>query len=210
MNHAPSVVLVRHAEGSPPFRYSESVPLAVSHDPGEDAVGLATIIGGNVRQLRKQQGLSLETLARRSHVSRAMLSQIELGRSTPTIAVLWKIAYALEAPISAFLSEYLPVGQHSFATGAEALGCVRPHELEIATDPSEPAGIEARVERVLSFGSTSRVELTGADRDVRRYYEVELSRERIAGLQLAAGQVVRLKPVRVRLFASSQAVEASV
>ncbi|MCC8986402.1 MAG: sulfate ABC transporter ATP-binding protein [Candidatus Contendobacter sp.] len=107
-------------------------------------------------------------------------------------------------------ADHLPVGQHSFATGAEALGCVRPHELEIATDPSEPAGIEARVERVLSFGSTSRVELTGADRDVRRYYEVELSRERIAGLQLAAGQVVRLKPVRVRLFASSQAVEASV
>lgn len=105
MNHALSAGLIRRAEGSPPFRYSESAPLAVSHDPGEDTVGLATIIGGNVRQLRKQQGLSLETLAQRSHVSRAMLSQIELGRSTPTIAVLWKIAYALEAPISAFLSE---------------------------------------------------------------------------------------------------------
>ena len=105
MSHAPSVAMIRRAERSPPFRYSESAPLTVSHDPGEDAVGLATIIGGNVRQLRKQQGLSLEMLARRSHVSRAMLSQIELGRSTPTIAVLWKIAYALEAPISAFLSE---------------------------------------------------------------------------------------------------------
>lgn len=105
MNHAPSIALARRAEYSPPFRYSEVTPLAVSHDPGEDTAGLAAVIGCNLRQLRKQQGLSLETLARLSHVSRAMLSQIELGRSTPTIAVLWKIAYALEAPISAFLSE---------------------------------------------------------------------------------------------------------
>lgn len=105
MNHAPSVALIRRTERSPPFRYPNIAPLAVKSDPGEDPAGLAAVIGGNLRQLRKQQGLSLETLAQRSHVSRAMLSQIELGRSTPTIAVLWKIAYALEAPISAFLSE---------------------------------------------------------------------------------------------------------
>lgn len=89
----------------PPLRYPDVVPLTVEPAPGEDTAGLAAVIGGNVRKLRKQHGLSLETLARRSHVSRAMLSQIELGRSTPTIAVLWKIAYALEVPISAFLSE---------------------------------------------------------------------------------------------------------
>lgn len=70
-----------------------------------NAAGLAATIGGNVRKRRKQRGLSLEALARQSHVSRAMLSQIELGRSTPTIAVLWKIAYALATPISAFLHE---------------------------------------------------------------------------------------------------------
>ena len=67
--------------------------------------GLAVVIGGNVRKWRKQQGLSLENLARRAGVSRAMLSQIELGRSTPTIAVLWKIAHALQTPISALLSQ---------------------------------------------------------------------------------------------------------
>ena len=105
MNYPSSVALARRADQSPPFCYAGSAPLTVPHDPGEDAVGLATIIGGNLRRIRKQQGLSLETLARLSRVSRAMLSQIELGRSTPTIAVLWKIAYALEAPISAFLSE---------------------------------------------------------------------------------------------------------
>jgi quercetin dioxygenase-like cupin family protein len=32
-----------------------------------------------------------------------MLGQIELGRSTPTIRVLWRIANAFEVPVSAFL-----------------------------------------------------------------------------------------------------------
>jgi len=106
MNDASSVALVRRADPlPPPLQYPNVAPLAMEPDPGEDTIGLAVVIGGNVRKLRKQHGLSLETLARRSHVSRAMLSQIERGRSTPTIAVLWKIAYALEAPISAFLSE---------------------------------------------------------------------------------------------------------
>ena len=105
MNDESSVALVRRADRWPPPRYTDVAPLAMEHEPGEDTAGLAAVIGGNVRQLRKQHGLSLETLARRSHVSRAMLSQIERGRSTPTIAVLWKIAHALEAPISAFLRE---------------------------------------------------------------------------------------------------------
>lgn len=73
--------------------------------PGEDMIGLAAIIGGNVRKLRKKQQWSLENLAQISEVSRAMLSQIELGRSAPTITVLCKIAYALGVPISAFLTD---------------------------------------------------------------------------------------------------------
>ena len=87
------------------LRYPDVIPLTMESAPSEDAESLAAVIGGHVHQRRKQLGLSLETLARRSRVSRAMLSQIERGRSTPTIGVLWKIARALEAPISALLSE---------------------------------------------------------------------------------------------------------
>ena len=39
-----------------------------------------------------------------SGVSRAMLGQIELGQSAPTINVLWKIASALGLPFSALIS----------------------------------------------------------------------------------------------------------
>lgn len=95
----------------------------------------------------------------------------------------------------------LHVGHHDFETGAEALGFVRPYELDIETNLSERSGIVARVERIMALGATARVELTDADPKSGRYYEVELSRERVAALKLDTGQRVRLRPARIRLFA---------
>jgi len=79
--------------------------LTVANDfePTEDEA-IPLILGRNLRRLRTRQGLSLERLARVSGVSRAMLGQIELGRSAPTITLLWKIARALEVSIAALTS----------------------------------------------------------------------------------------------------------
>ncbi|MGE0867852.1 MAG: helix-turn-helix domain-containing protein [Kofleriaceae bacterium] len=71
---------------------------------GEPATDLAPVVGGNLRRLRTKRGLSLERLAQSSGVSRAMLGQIELGQSAPTINVLWKIARALGVTFSALIS----------------------------------------------------------------------------------------------------------
>ncbi|HET7755083.1 MAG TPA: helix-turn-helix domain-containing protein [Anaeromyxobacteraceae bacterium] len=79
-----------------------------AHHPDESApVGqdLTPLVGANLRRLRNEQGLSLERLSRVSGVSRAMLGQIELGQSTPTINVLWKISTALGVPFSALLGQ---------------------------------------------------------------------------------------------------------
>jgi transcriptional regulator with XRE-family HTH domain len=75
-----------------------SVPLNLDDEDGVPAVG------ANLRRLRSKRGLSLQRLAARSGVSRAMLSQIELGRSAPTITLLWKVARALNVPFSALTS----------------------------------------------------------------------------------------------------------
>jgi len=72
-------------------------------DPAE-TTDLTPILGANLRRLRIRRGLSLERLARASGVSRAMLGQIELGQSTPTINVVWKIARSLSVPFSALIS----------------------------------------------------------------------------------------------------------
>ncbi len=60
-------------------------------------------VGPSLRRARAERGLSLERLAQLSGVSRAMLGQIELDQSMPTIGVLWKIARALNLPFSALL-----------------------------------------------------------------------------------------------------------
>lgn len=73
-----------------------------NHDTAPpDTAAMAVSIGRNLRRLRTRHGYSLERLAAVSGVSRAMLGQIELGKSVPTISLLWKVAHALEVPFSA-------------------------------------------------------------------------------------------------------------
>jgi transcriptional regulator with XRE-family HTH domain len=60
-------------------------------------------VGQNLQRLRSKRYLSLDALARLSGVSRAMLAQIESGRSVPSIKVLCKIAKGLKVSVAAFL-----------------------------------------------------------------------------------------------------------
>lgn len=87
--------------------------------PQDASSALTGIVGANLRRLRTKRGLSLERLAKASSVSRAMLSQIELGQSTPTINVLWKIARALGVPFSALISDQ-SIGGTSIIPAARA------------------------------------------------------------------------------------------
>lgn len=65
---------------------------------------ISSVVADNLRRIREEQGLSLAQLADRSGVSRAMLNQVERGKSTPTINVVWKITTALGLPFSALLA----------------------------------------------------------------------------------------------------------
>lgn len=65
---------------------------------------LARVVGQNLKRLRRRQGYSLERLAKLSGVSRAMLGQIETGRSVPTVGLLAKIAVALDVSIPGLLT----------------------------------------------------------------------------------------------------------
>nr|WP_225874075.1 XRE family transcriptional regulator [Terrihabitans soli] len=73
-------------------------------EPQDPAAELPAIVGRNLRQLRIKRGHSLERLAKLSGVSRAMLGQIETGKSAPTISLLWKVATALGVPFSNLLA----------------------------------------------------------------------------------------------------------
>jgi XRE family transcriptional regulator, regulator of sulfur utilization len=60
-------------------------------------------IGTRVRALREAMDLSLRDLAERSGVSAPMLSQVERGETSPTLAVAAKIAAGLELSLSQLL-----------------------------------------------------------------------------------------------------------
>jgi len=63
----------------------------------------AAPVGRRVRALREAHGLSLRDLAKRSGVSAPMLSQVERGETSPTIAVAQRIAAGLDLPLSTLL-----------------------------------------------------------------------------------------------------------
>jgi transcriptional regulator with XRE-family HTH domain len=61
----------------------------------EEVSGVGRRIAERVRELRVAHGLSLDALATRSGVSRSMISLIERGESSPTAAILDKLATGL-------------------------------------------------------------------------------------------------------------------
>src|SRR5213083_1182967 len=60
-------------------------------------------VGARVKALREASDLSLRDLAERSGVSAPMLSQVERGETSPTLAVAAKIAAGLELTLSQLL-----------------------------------------------------------------------------------------------------------
>ncbi|WP_146584707.1 helix-turn-helix domain-containing protein [Puniceibacterium confluentis] len=56
-----------------------------------------------LRDARRAQGLSLDAVAKVSGVSRSMVSQIERGTSSPTIATLWNLTRALQVDFAGLL-----------------------------------------------------------------------------------------------------------
>jgi transcriptional regulator with XRE-family HTH domain len=80
------------------------------------AVDQPAAVGPRIRALRDGMGLSLRDLAERSGVSAPMLSQVERGETSPTLALAAKIAAGLELTLSQLLR--LDEGQHVFVSRA--------------------------------------------------------------------------------------------
>jgi transcriptional regulator with XRE-family HTH domain len=79
---------------------------SAAHAPPDEAgfeAGSVVEVGPRVRALRESMGLSLRELAMRSGVSAPMLSQVERGEASPTLAVAAKIAAGLELTLSQLL-----------------------------------------------------------------------------------------------------------
>jgi len=75
---------------------------AASEDMDND-LPILDLLPARLREARREQGLSLDAVAKLSGVSRSMVSQIERGESSPTIATLWNLTRALQVDFAGLL-----------------------------------------------------------------------------------------------------------
>lgn len=76
---------------------------------GEERVQLVrarrAVLASRLRQLRAARRWSQETVARRAGINRSYYAQLELGKHSPSLDVLWDIAAAYGLPIADLLKE---------------------------------------------------------------------------------------------------------
>ncbi len=95
------------------------------------------MVGTRIRALREAEGLSLRDLAGRSGVSAPMLSQVERGETSPTIAIAERIASGLELS----LSQLLRLDEGGASVSVVRAGAAKPtseaggHRTEVLTPP---------------------------------------------------------------------------
>jgi transcriptional regulator with XRE-family HTH domain len=102
-------------------------------------------LGARIKALRLADGLTLDQLAERSGVSRAMISRVERGESSPTAALLDRVCVGLGTVLSALFRE-----------AAEVRPLARRAEQPLWTDPGSgyvrrgvsPPGTGSRIEIV--------------------------------------------------------------
>lgn len=85
-------------------------------------------LGGRIKRIRKSKGMTLKDIEARSHVSATHISEIERGKTSPTIGALSRIASALGKDTAFFLEtqnledvshiKYEERGKESFKSAA--------------------------------------------------------------------------------------------
>jgi transcriptional regulator with XRE-family HTH domain len=82
---------------------------------------LEVAIGRQVRASRKKLDLTVAGLAKLAGVSNGMLSKIENGIASPSLATLQSLATALQVPVTAFFRKYEEERDVSFVHAGEGL-----------------------------------------------------------------------------------------
>ena len=99
-------------------------------------------VGARIRQARLERGTSLRALAREVGVSASLVSQIETGKSQPSVSTLYAITTALGISVESLFDVRESAGppQHGATPQAAAPGTVLPALAAFAADPGRRIG----------------------------------------------------------------------
>ena len=82
---------------------------------------LELAIGRQVRAFRTQMAMTVTDLARQADLSAGMLSKLENGLTSPSLATLKSLSQALNVPVTAFFRKYEEERDVSFVRNGEGL-----------------------------------------------------------------------------------------
>jgi transcriptional regulator with XRE-family HTH domain len=132
-------------------------------------------IAARVRALRAARGLSLDALARRSRVSRSMISLVERGEASPTAVVLEKLASGLGVALPSLFDA--PDGAGEAARGPLARRADQPRWRDPATgyvrrNVSPPSERQPMQIVEVTFPAGARVAFENGARELRVLQQV--------------------------------------
>ncbi|HTZ79854.1 MAG TPA: XRE family transcriptional regulator [Stellaceae bacterium] len=129
-------------------------------------------IAARVRELRASCGLSLDALAERSGVSRSMISLIERGESSPTAALLERLAIGLGVPLASLFDAPPGDGAGPVARRADQPQWRDPGSGYVRRNVS-PGRFPSPIQIVeVAFPAGARVAFDTGARDVRVHQQV--------------------------------------
>ena len=101
----------------------EAISLEVAHQLMDEAPEnqLEIAIGLQVRAFRRQLNMTVAELSKQAHLSPGMLSKIENGLTSPSLATLKSLSQALNVPVTSFFRKYEEERDASFVKAGEGL-----------------------------------------------------------------------------------------
>src|SRR5919204_2377276 len=123
---------------------ARSAPTGRSAQPGRLAV--RDDVGRRIREHREQSNLSLRELARRLGISPSAISQIETGKSRPSVSTLYAIVSELGMSLDELFSGSVPDGKDNHKRG---IAPSRPRQERVQEDGgvAPPPATERHVQR---------------------------------------------------------------
>ena len=90
----------------------------------------------------------------------------------------------------------------------ELVGYVRPHDIEVSRERTNPEDIEAMIVHIHGAGGMPRLELERLDNRVQ--VEAELTRDRLRELAPQVGELVFIRPKSMRVFVEGQSLDYQI
>jgi transcriptional regulator with XRE-family HTH domain len=103
---------------------AEAAPVLEFQDPHKAANrdgGLEKSIGHEVREFRRQLNMTVAELAAAANLSAGMLSKIENGQTSPSLATLQELSRALHVPVTALFRKFEEERNATFVKAGQGL-----------------------------------------------------------------------------------------